>query len=237
MSLGAISPSPLVDQAVRRLREQISEGVWPVGTKLPGETTLAEQLGVGRSTVREALRALTGAGLLRPRQGVGVFVIATEPAQDLSDWLREATVNDVYEVRMLIEVQAARLAAQRRDEADVSALRAALAARRAAVDADDGAFVDADLALHRAAVAAAHNPVLTNLFGAFVPILRQGLIDLVDLLDLRTAQPNPGDASHADLVRSIENGDDAAAGRILQTELEETVALLNRARGSAGSGA
>lgn len=77
-----VRPSPLVEQAAARLREQITGGAWPVGTRLPGETTLAKELGVGRSTVREALRALAGAGLVRPRQGSGVFVIATEPAED-----------------------------------------------------------------------------------------------------------------------------------------------------------
>ncbi|MET9864714.1 GntR family transcriptional regulator, partial [Streptomyces sp. NPDC006386] len=100
MPLGAVRPSPLVEQAAARLREQITGGHWPVGTKLPGETTLAKELGVGRSTVREALRALAGAGLVRPRQGAGVFVIATEPVEDWPTRLRRAAVTDVYEVRM-----------------------------------------------------------------------------------------------------------------------------------------
>ncbi|MGW4705771.1 FadR/GntR family transcriptional regulator, partial [Streptomyces sp. NPDC004285] len=125
MPLGALRPSPLVEQAAERLREQIVGGQWPVGTKLPGETTLARELGVGRSTVREALRALAGAGLVQPRQGAGVFVIATRPAEDWPARLRRAAVTDVYEVRMLVEVEAARLAARRRTEEDVAAMREA----------------------------------------------------------------------------------------------------------------
>ncbi|NUR24906.1 MAG: GntR family transcriptional regulator, partial [Catenulispora sp.] len=77
MTLRSIQPSPLVEQAAAQLREQIVGGAWPVGTRLPGETTLAASLGVGRSTVREAIRALAGEGLLQPRQGAGVFVLAT----------------------------------------------------------------------------------------------------------------------------------------------------------------
>lgn len=172
--LGALRPSPLVEQAAERLREQIACGAWPVGTKLPGETTLAASLGVGRSTVREALRALAGAGLVQPRQGAGVFVLATEPKEDWATQLRCAAVTDVYEVRMLIEVEAAHLAARRRTDEDVQALREALAGRRAAGRADNAAFVDADIALHAAVVAAAHNPVLTSLFTQFVPALRRG---------------------------------------------------------------
>lgn len=228
MPLGALRPSPLVEQATRHLREQITEGHWPVGSRLPGETTLAKTLGVGRSTVREALRALAGAGLVQSRQGSGVFVIADRPAEDWPVRLRRAAVADVYEVRMLVEVQAARLAAARRSEADLAALRAALEARRAAAADDDPAFIDADIALHAAVVDAAHNPVLTDLFGEFVPALRQGLIDLVDLLGLRAGDRNPGDEAHAGLVRAIERGDADTAGRLLQDELQQTLAQLRR---------
>ncbi|GHJ29097.1 MULTISPECIES: FadR/GntR family transcriptional regulator [Streptomyces] len=226
MPLGTLRPSPLVDQATRRLRDQITEGHWPVGSKLPGETTLAKSLGVGRSTVREAVRALAGAGLVQARHGSGVFVIATEPTEDWPARLRRAAVADVYEVRMLIEVQAARLAALRHTEADRAALDAALDARRAAAEGDDAAFVDADIALHAAVVTAAHNPVLTDLFAEFVPALRQGLIDLVDLLALRARTPNHGDDSHAALVRAVKEGDAEAAGRVLQAELEQILAWI-----------
>ncbi|MEW9528172.1 FadR/GntR family transcriptional regulator [Microbispora sp. NPDC049125] len=226
MSLDALRPSPLVDQAVETLRAQIAGGAWPVGTRLPGETTLARTLGVGRSTVREALRALAGAGLVRARQGAGVFVVATSPVEDWRTRLRRAAVTDVYEVRMLVEVQAARLAALRRTPDDLTALDAALHARHEAARADDAAFVDADIALHAAVVAAAHNPVLTDLFAEFVPALRQGLIDLVELLDLRAHDPGPGADSHAALVHAVRLGDAEAAGHVLQDELDRTLERL-----------
>ncbi|WP_049567230.1 FadR/GntR family transcriptional regulator [Nonomuraea sp. SBT364] len=229
MPLGALRPSPLVEQATARLREQITAGHWPVGTRLPGENALAKTLGVGRSTVREALRALTGAGLVQPRQGSGVFVIATEPAEDWPARLRRAAITDVYEVRMIVETRAARLAASRRTGDDVTALRAALAARRAAAGGGDAAFVDADIALHAAVVAAASNPVLTDLFAEFAPALRGRLIDLVELLGLRHHDPNPGDDTHAALVAAIEEGDGDRAEAVLQSELEHTLAHLRRA--------
>ncbi|MGW0782758.1 FadR/GntR family transcriptional regulator [Streptomyces sp. NPDC002913] len=226
MPLHVLRPSPLVEQATEHLREQITGGTWPVGTKIPGETTLAASLGVGRSTVREALRALAGAGLVRARQGAGVFVIASEPAEDWSAQLRRAAVGDVYEVRMLIEVEAARLAARRRTDDDAAALAEALAGRRAASEADDAAFVDADIALHAAVVAAAHNPVLSALFTEFVPTLRRGLIDMLELLALRSGDPGHGDAGHAALVDAVVRGDGEAAARTLREELEETLARL-----------
>ncbi|MFC8230216.1 FadR/GntR family transcriptional regulator [Streptomyces sp. NPDC057287] len=226
MPLGPLRPSPLVEQAAEHLRDQITGGTWPVGTKLPGETTLAASLGVGRSTVREALRALSGAGLVQARQGAGVFVIASEAKEDWSAQLRRAAVTDVYEVRIGIEVEAARLAARRRTDEDIAGLSAALAGRRDAAGEGDAAFVDADIALHAAVVAAAHNPVLSALFTEFVPSLRRGLIDMLELLDLRSGDPNHGDDDHAALVDAVARGDGDAAGRTLREDLEQTLARL-----------
>ncbi|MEV4578473.1 FCD domain-containing protein [Nonomuraea jabiensis] len=229
MPLGSLRPSPLVEQATQHLREQITQGEWPVGTRLPGENALAKTLGVGRSTVREALRALAGAGLVQARQGSGVFVIATEISEDWPARLRRAAITDVYEVRMMVETQAARMAAQRRTEEDVAALEEALAARERAAAQDDAAFVDADIALHAAVVAAAGNPVLTDLFAEFAPALREGLIGLVEVLGLRSHDRNPGHDTHAELVAAVRDGDGDAAGAILQAELERTLAHLHDA--------
>ncbi|MEU6781602.1 FCD domain-containing protein [Nonomuraea angiospora] len=237
MPLGSLRPSPLVEQATQHLREQITQGEWPVGTRLPGENALAKALGVGRSTVREALRALAGAGLVQARQGSGVFVIATATATATATvlaegWparLRRAAITDVYEVRMMVETQAARMAAQRRTEEDVAALEEALAARARAAAGDDAAFVDADIALHAAVVAAAGNPVLTDLFAEFAPALREGLIGLVEVLGLRAHDRNPGHDAHAELVAAVRDGDGDAAGAILQAELEQTLAHLHGA--------
>jgi GntR family transcriptional regulator, transcriptional repressor for pyruvate dehydrogenase complex len=224
MPLGPVRPSPLVEQAADRLRAQITDGHWPVGSKLPGETTLARELGVGRSTVREALRALAGAGLVQPRQGAGVFVIATEAVEDWPTRLRRAAVTDVYEVRMAVEVQAAGLAARRRTPQDVTAMETALEGRRAASAADDTAFIDADIAFHAAVVAAAHNPVLADLFTEFTPVLRTGLVDLLALTGLRADDPNTADEAHEALVRAVAAGDAEAAVEVVRKELEDPFA-------------
>ncbi|WP_329334463.1 FCD domain-containing protein [Streptomyces sp. NBC_00663] len=222
--LGPLRPSPLVEQAAERLRAQIAAGHWAVGGKLPGETTLAKELGVGRSTVREALRALAGAGLVQPRQGAGVFVLATEPTADWPTRLRRAAVTDVYEVRMGLEVHAARLAARRRTPEDVAAMELALRGRRAASLLDDEAFIDADIAFHAAVVGAAHNPVLADLFTEFTPVLRQGLLELLTLTGLRTHDPNTADEAHEALVRAVADGDAEAAAEVVRAELEDPFA-------------
>ncbi|WP_031224214.1 FadR/GntR family transcriptional regulator [Streptomyces roseochromogenus] len=226
MPLDALRPSSLVDQATQRLREEITSGTWAVGTKLPGETALASTLGVGRSTVREALRALAGAGLVQARQGAGVFVTATTPREDWPTRLRQSAITDIYEVRAMLEVEAAQLAAQRRTPDDVIALNDAMDRRRHAAAGTNAEFVDADISLHAAVVAAAHNPVLTGLFTEFLPSLRKGLVDLLELAGLRAADPHDGEDSHAALVDAVARGDADAAGDILRTELEQTLARL-----------
>ncbi|MFB7613347.1 FadR/GntR family transcriptional regulator [Kitasatospora sp. NPDC056181] len=223
---GPLRPSPLVDQAARRIAEQITAGQWPVGGRLPGEVALARELGVGRSTVREALRALVGAGMVRSRQGAGVFVTADRPGGDWPARLRRAELAHLYEVRTMVEVQAARLAAVRRGEADLAALDRALTARREAGGAADAVFVDADIALHSAVVAAAGNPVLSDLFAEFVPVLRERLVELVALLELRKGDPGHGYAAHAELVEAVRRGDAEGAGQVLADELESTRARL-----------
>ncbi|MDX3383145.1 FadR/GntR family transcriptional regulator [Streptomyces niveiscabiei] len=220
MPLGPVRPSPLVEQATERLRERIVAGEWAVGARLPGETSLAAALGVGRSTVREALRGLAGEGFVRARQGAGVFVVSAEPAgEEWASRLRKAAVRDVYEVRMAVETHAARLAAERRTEGDLVVIEGALAARRAAASGDDRAFVEADIAFHAAVVAAAHNPVLVGLFGDFVPVLREGLVELLALTRVREGDAGVGDLAHEALVRAVRAGDGAGAAEIVRGEL------------------
>ncbi|MYS86386.1 FadR/GntR family transcriptional regulator [Embleya scabrispora] len=228
MTFGPLRRSPLVGQAAERLRDQIAAGRWPVGAKLPGEVALGKELGIGRSTVREAIRALAGAGLVESRQGAGVFVIATEPVEDLPARLRRASAAEVYEVRNLIEVRAAMLAAERRTDEDLAALDAGLAARAAALG-DDAAYIDADIAFHASIVAAAHNEVLTDLFAVFQVTMRPSLLDLLAVMDeknLRTASPDPGADAHAAMVAAIRAGDAERAGRVTEAELAVSLGIL-----------
>ncbi len=222
MPLTSLRRSPLVELAVSQLREQVLSGQWPVGGRLPAETELAQRLEVGRSTVREAVRALVHAGLLETRQGSGTYVRSVTPGADWEPRLRRAAVLEAYEVREALEVQAARLAASRRTEADVETLAACLAERERA-RGDDARFVEADLAFHRAIVAAAHNPLLAEMFDSFAAVLREALIAI--RLD-HDAQSAVADAAHARLAAAIEAGDAAAAAQATHDQLDATAANL-----------
>ncbi|MFD0823310.1 FadR/GntR family transcriptional regulator, partial [Micromonospora zhanjiangensis] len=100
-----------IRQTIDRLRAAIEDGSWPLGSKIPTEPQLVEALGVGRNTVREAVRALVHAGVLECRQGSGTYVISTdELAGAVARQFPAARLAEVVEVRRAFEVEAARLA-------------------------------------------------------------------------------------------------------------------------------
>ncbi|PRA78848.1 FadR/GntR family transcriptional regulator [Microbacterium sp. MYb66] len=206
--MAQVKREPLADQAAELLLDRIRSGEWGLGEKLPGETTLAPQLGVGRSTIREAIRQLAGRGVLASRQGAGVFVTALDAPEDWDAVLRRAGVVAVIEARVAIETEAAALAAARRTPADLRAIRRALS-ERAEHRSDIESHVDADTVFHRAIVAAAHNPVLLDLFDSFTPRLREAMIEM-----LRIRREFGGDAdhdAHAELAGAIADRDERAA--------------------------
>ncbi|MBO4205164.1 FadR/GntR family transcriptional regulator [Micromonospora echinofusca] len=193
-----------VRQTIEQLRARILGGEWPLGAKIPTEPQLVEALGVGRNTVREAVKALVHAGVLECRQGSGTYVVSTdELAGAVGRRLTDARMSEVVEVRRAFEVEAARLAALRRTPDDLAALDRALAAREAAWRTGRAeAFVEADADLHVAIVAAAHNAMLAELYASVGGALRDTVAHAIgpDLTPERYVD-------HGRLVAAIRAGD------------------------------
>ncbi|MGW7005681.1 FadR/GntR family transcriptional regulator [Streptomyces sp. NPDC054933] len=204
MPLTAPRRSALVDLVIAQLRTQITSGEWPVGSRIPAEPELVEQLGVARNTVREAVRALAHNGLLDIRQGSGTYVVATsELAGVMQRRFADTDRDHLAEVRGVLESAAARLAARRRTDRDLSQLDKALDRRERAWESGDAeAFVDADAALHLAVVASAHNDVLTEMYADLGEVLR----DLIRA-DVGEILRPEGYAEHGALVEAIRAGD------------------------------
>jgi DNA-binding FadR family transcriptional regulator len=178
MNLGPVSRgTTLSDQVIARLRQQITSGSWPVGSRIPPEPELVAQLGVARNTVREAVRALAHNGLLDIRQGSGTWVVATSELAGVMQRRFAATdPRHVTELRGTLEAAAAGFAARRRTPEDLDRLDDLLAQReRAWASGDRDAFVDADTAFHLAVVAAAHNDVLMELYADLGQVIRDSL--------------------------------------------------------------
>ncbi|MEV8633752.1 FadR/GntR family transcriptional regulator [Streptosporangium sp. NPDC051023] len=217
---------PVVPQLENLLRELLRDRRWKAGERLPSEVRLAEELGVGRSSVREAIRLLARDGLVDVRHGSGTFVTDLPPddeeAPDVRRLLRRARLLEAYEVRRALEVEAARLAAQRIRPEDVERLRARLHDRQERIDGEPSAFVDADLEFHRAIVELSGNAVLVGLFTVVRPVLREALIEMVahepDLPDVSCA--------HADVLEALARGDVEGAITATVDNLENTMAFI-----------
>ncbi|MEV0041266.1 FadR/GntR family transcriptional regulator [Streptomyces sp. NPDC050804] len=209
MALTSPRRSALSDQVITELRSQITSGEWPVGSRIPTEPELVEQLGVARNTVREAVRALAHNGLLDIRQGSGTYVVATsELAGVMHRRFAGADPRDIAEVRSTLESSAARMAAERRTERDLRQLDTLLAHREEAWSAGDrDAFVAADATLHMAVVSASHNDVLTALYADLNHLLRDSLRD-----DVGQELRPENHMDHARLVAAIRAGDAETAG-------------------------
>jgi DNA-binding FadR family transcriptional regulator len=178
MNLGPVlRGATLSGQVIARLRQQITSGAWPVGSRIPTEPELVAQLGVARNTVREAVRALAHNGLLDIRQGSGTWVIATsELAGVMQRRFAAADPEHVTELRGTLEAAAAGFAARRRTPDDLRRLDDLLAQREQAwASGDRDAFVDADSAFHLAVVGASHNEVLTELYADLGQVIRDSL--------------------------------------------------------------
>ncbi|MET9623521.1 MULTISPECIES: FCD domain-containing protein [unclassified Streptomyces] len=204
MALGTPRRSGLSDQVISELRNQITSGEWPVGSRIPTEPELVEQLGVARNTVREAVRALAHNGLLDIRQGSGTYVLATsELAGVMHRRFAHSDPRHVAELRSTLESSAARLAALRRSERDLRQLETLLERREEAWETGDAErFVTADAAFHHAVVAASGNEVLTEVYADLGDLLRDWLRDDVGQ-ELRPEHH----MDHARLVDAIRAGD------------------------------
>lgn len=230
VGLASLRRQPLAEAAAAELRRQIADGTWAVGGRLPAEPELAAALGVGRSTLREAVRVLVHAGLLETRQGSGTFVRSRTAAAPWDARVRRAEVLEVYEVRQALESHAGALAARRRTGADLDRLDATLLRRqelraRGRDPAVNPLFVEADLAFHRTVVAAAHNPLLAEMYGWFTDALRDGLAALAADPDMAAHDVSD---EHAELVEAIRSGDAGAAVGATHRNLDATAEALRR---------
>jgi DNA-binding FadR family transcriptional regulator len=169
--------STLSGRVIGELERLIDSGEWQLGQKIPAEPELMASLGVSRNTVREAVRALVHEGLLDARPGDGTYVTATDGlGAALARRFRQGKALEIIEVRRMIERDAAGLAATRRSERDLDTLRELFRAQQAALSAGDrDAYLRAELAFHAAVVDAAHNALLSQLYGQMTASIRESI--------------------------------------------------------------
>ncbi|WP_276483308.1 FadR/GntR family transcriptional regulator [Paraflavitalea pollutisoli] len=164
-----ITRRSLADEVAARLQQQITSGQYKVGDKLPVEPELMTQFGVGRSSIREAIKVLVNSGLLRVQQGIGTFVEEnTGAGEPLVQRLKRSELPEIDEVRQLLEMKIAEKAAANRTEQHIATIGLYLGEReKAALGGDITACVEADINFHNAIADASGNGVLADLYKSF----------------------------------------------------------------------
>lgn len=216
------------DQAARLLTELITSGQLASGAFLPTEAELCRQFGVSRATIREAVRRLEARGLVVSRHGIGVQV-ADGTEQAVSDSIslllqrRRVGPRDMLEVRLMLECQAAALAAERGSVEAIHAIAGAIDAMR-----DPSLTVPeqvrTDLDFHLRVAEASQNVVLV----ALVHAIRGLLFDTITV----TFEANPSIAEriefHTSILTGIQAHDPSAAQAAMRAHLLMTEALIHR---------
>ena len=170
----------LTDRVAQILLDEVTGGGYRIGEVLPPEQVIAQRLNVSRTVLREAVARLKVEGILESRQGRGLCVIAN--SRPLVLRIQEVEDDDIeriiglVELRRGVEIEAAALAAERRQPEDLQALREALERMAGALEAGDvAAGAAADLDFHRAIACATGNSHYRNFFDFLSLLLRRGL--------------------------------------------------------------
>lgn len=213
--MDALTRVPLSQQVAQALLDEIATGRWEVGEQLPGEMGLAGQLGVGRSTIREAIRQLVARGVLTTKQGVGVFLASPTPVEPWDRLAQVGAITEVLQVRIAIESRAAALAATNHDDDDADAIRQALADRNRLLSGSAPDFATADIHFHRHVVLAAHNSLLTALFDSLRHRLVQAMTDFVVLVPATQEDTD----EHAEVVDAVVSRDAERAEELTRRHL------------------
>ena len=222
----------LSDQVAAQLQSLITGGTFKPGEKLPSERELCELLDVSRTVIREAVRALVVKGLLEVRPGGGMAVRApdTELVSELMSMMLRTGNGDiafahVHEVRRLLEVEIAGLAAERRSAEDLLHMEAQLSIM-VEYENDPQRWAEADVAYHAAIATATHNPLY--------PILLSSITDL--LMEVRlTGIALAGTAArahryHIPIYERIKAEDRLGARKAMTDHLRESETTFQKAR-------
>lgn len=223
------------DSVAAQLNRLIEQGDYEPGDKLPSERVLAERFGVGRSSMREALRMVEASGLLRIEHGVGVFVTGdAQRSTALSRLLvfEDFTVPELFEVRLSLEGYATGVAAKRITAAEGEELRRILAkAEEPGLSDEDFVKLDADL--HRTIVKATRNRIWGQIYESVEPLFVAYSRRVIQLPRRREAAHQ----GHREIVEAVIAGHarDArtAAVRHIRTVEKEIVGVLGEATGTA----
>ena len=217
-----IRTSRLYEQIVKQIEDSVLKGILKPGDQLPSERELAEQFGVSRTAVREAIKALGEKGLVESYSGRGTFITngtshAIRQSLDLMMKIGQAEGSGhLAEVRDILEPEIAALAAARAEEQHLASLREAVTVMDEA-KSDAEAFIEADLDFHLALAEAAANPLILSLIDSIVGLLREQRLRIFQT----DGGPERGQYHHKRILKAVENHDSERARQCMRAHLKQ----------------
>jgi GntR family transcriptional regulator, transcriptional repressor for pyruvate dehydrogenase complex len=216
-----VRSSRLYEQIVQQVEESIHKGALKAGDQLPPERELAEQFGVSRTAVREAVKALREKGLVEAYPGRGTFITDGSSytiRQSLDRMMRSGHegFTSLAEVREILEPEIAALATTRAGEEDIAAMREQVAAMDAA-KGDPEAYIEADLDFHLALAEAADNAIILSLIDSIVGLLREQRMGIFQV----DGGPERGQYHHKRILEAIEHRDPVGARDAMKAHLKQ----------------
>jgi GntR family transcriptional regulator, transcriptional repressor for pyruvate dehydrogenase complex len=229
--LKSITPLPrttLTESAFEQLISYVVNGTWKPGDRIPPERELCQQLGIARTSLREALKAMELVGMLDSRVGDGTFVcprseFLSRPLLWAFTGTDHAELRDIMEARTLIEENLAGLAAERGSEEEIAAIERSVQMMRDCIDRRES-ILEADLYFHLAIASAAHNEVLRNAVQLLRNLMRQWLYFKLLMPDV----PQIVVKRHEAVLAAIRRRDAGAARAAMRQHLDETVRLVSQ---------
>ncbi len=198
----------LSKQVADQLGKMIEDGVYAVGEKIPTEPELTEMFRVSRNTLREAVQALTAAGILVVKQGDGTYVRSNNRFHArMSMEYEQISLEDILEARNALEITIAQLAAQRRTDEDLRLIEEALYQRQKQTEtAKENTQVD--MHFHLTVAKACHNQILTDLYNSISTYTESHIAERQASTTLSTEEI---DTLHEKLFLAIRNQEPEAA--------------------------
>jgi GntR family transcriptional regulator, transcriptional repressor for pyruvate dehydrogenase complex len=217
-----VRTSRLYEQIVQQIEESILKGALKPGNQLPAERELAQQFGVSRTAVREAVKALREKGLVEAYSGRGTFVTdgTSQAIRQSLDLIVKIGQPDgstsLAELRAILEPEIAALAATRVEEQHLATMREAVAVMDRSMQ-DPDAFIEADLDFHLALAEAAANPLILSLIDSIVGLLREQRMRIFRV----DGGPERGQFHHKRILQAIERRDPEKARTVMRAHLQQ----------------
>jgi len=232
MMYKVVRSSRLYEQIVQQVEESIQKGALKTGDKLPPERELAQQFGVSRTAVREAVKALREKGFVEAYPGRGTFIMETSahPIRLSLDRMVKAGQAEgsryLTEVREMMDPEIAALAAERAEAEDLAAMHESFEVMERA-KRDPDAFIEADLDFHLALAEAAANPIILSLIDSIVGLLREQRMGIFQV----EGGPERGQYHHKKILDAVEHRDAAGAREAMKAHMRQVREDSRKARG------